>query len=170
MSKTYSKLNQINTQRLKERSMLLDNQDKLPIVARATDQSADQKRRQKNGNAIPIGSFVVFAAVLLILNISAFVTIRSLISDGISTARKLSTIEKLLEKNSLQIENFAKDFNGIREDFRATTYKLKVSNEKMAELEKKADGQAFVINNLVKAKDQLLSRMAKLESQKQSPE
>ena len=33
----------------------------------------------------------------------------------------------------------------------------------ITELEKKSDGQAFVINNLVKAKDQLISRMAQLE-------
>ncbi|MEK7849344.1 MAG: hypothetical protein AAB213_00775 [Candidatus Omnitrophota bacterium] len=157
MSKIYSKLNQINTQRLRERNILLDNQGKVPITGRGTmDQSADQKRQQKNGNGILLGSFAVFAVLLLILNISAYSTIRNLTSGDIATARKLASIEAILEKNSRKLDS-------LSEELKASAYKAKIAHEQMAELEEKADGQSFVINNLVKAKDQLLSRVAKLE-------
>lgn len=161
MSKIYSKLNQINTQRLKERNMLFDNQGKVPITGRGiTEQPADQKRRQKNGNGILIASFAIFAVLLLILNISAFRAINGMTSGDIATARKLASIKTLLEKNSRQLD-------GLTEELKASTYKAKVAHEQMAELEKKADGQAFVINNLVKAKDQLISRLTKLEQTNQ---
>ena len=156
MSKTYSKLNYINTMRLKERNRLLDNKGKVQLTGRAAEQSVEQKRRSKDGGWFLIVSLAIFAAGLLVLNIHSFATINSLTSGNISTARKLASIEALLEKNSRQ-------FDSLSEEVRASAYKAKVAHEQMAELEKKADGQAFVINNLVKAKDQLISRVAQLE-------
>jgi cellobiose-specific phosphotransferase system component IIA len=149
MSKTYSKLNQINTQRLKERNRLFDNQGKVPLTGRGKD-------GHQNGQGLLIGALSLFSLLLVIFNVNAFREIHSMTSGDIATARKLASIEALLEMNLRKLDN-------LSEDVKTSTYKAKVAHEQMTELEKKADGQAFVINNLVKAKDQLISRITKLE-------
>jgi hypothetical protein len=152
MSKTYDRIKAFQEKKAPVYHKLKDNQGSVSI-----------KNGADHGHMPVIIALFVFSALLLVLGASAFNTLKNLTSSEIITARKLSNIEELLAKNTLQLESFAKDFEQMKEEVKASSAKTQAAQERMAELEKKVDGQVFVINNLVKVKDQLVSRVAKLE-------
>lgn len=165
MSKTYDKLSRINTQRLRDRNLLLDNQGKVPLTGPGIEQPANKKHRlnnsHQNGQGLLISALSILSLLLIIFNIGAFQAIRGMTSGDIATARKLASIEALLEKNSRQLDNLSEE---IKAELKSSAYKAKIAHGQISELEKKSDGQAFVINNLVKVKDQLISRVAQLKN------
>lgn len=189
MSKTYSKLSDINKLRAKplesvhiqrelvaSASGIFNKSGKIVLKKNPPMPTSNQKEKAEVNKTKDIlrGGWAkwvilvlcVLIAVLSLFNIKTYQAMQGVTSENILVAQKLSKIEALLENSHSVISGISGQMEDLKEDLKNARQDAKTALQRVSELEKKVDGQVFVIENLVKVKDRLVPAVERLEKEK----
>jgi hypothetical protein len=96
----------------------------------------------------------------LALNIYLFSSLKDYASEKNATVSKLSRVEELLKDNTQQLKQINLGLGSLK-------IQAKDTDSKIAEFDKELDSQKFAVNNLVKAKNEIMNRLSAIESRVQ---
>ncbi|MBI5874085.1 MAG: hypothetical protein HZB36_08145 [Candidatus Omnitrophica bacterium] len=113
----------------------------------------------------------VLGLVLIVLFVSNFIFISkfyALAKDkDTRVARSLENaqqVKEYLEDVKKQLNSVSRELSEFRTTLNLAAQKMKDDSFRFAEVEKRLDGLDFSLHNIIKAKDQLFTRVAQLES------
>ncbi len=166
MSKIYSQLKHLES--LKKKGQ----QKQGVVLLRGNESNFKSSSGTNHGHKrlifaeIAITTVAVMLFVLIAINIKSYIMMKNFVSEDIQMSKKLYGIQKTIDLQAGQSEVSMTALVKMQNDLSALNQRLKGQMSRIEELENKIDGQNHTIAGAVKIKDDLLSRVTKLEGGK----
>ena len=126
---------------------------------------ANHRRAKASVYEISITAVAVMLLVLIALSTRSYGTMRSFVSQDIQTAKKLNEIEAKIDSDILRTKSVTTAMAQMGEEIDRLNRRIKGQMTRIEGLEHELDGQDHSMANIIKVKNDLLSRIAQLEEQ-----
>ena len=114
---------------------------------------------------ISVTTVAVMLLILILLSTRSYVTMRGYLSQDIQTAKKINEIDAKIDADILRTKSITTAMVEMTEQIDRLNRRIKGQMARIEELEHQLDGQDHSMTNIIKVKNDLLSRIARLEEE-----
>lgn len=165
MSKIYTQLRMAEKLRLgnpdREGRVLLQNRESCAPAS----ETAYRQNKKTLTSEIAITLIAVLSLVLTAISMNSYMAVKTLLAQDIRNAETINRMEKLLDACSRDAKTFALTATQIKDELKTSNNRIKNQTALIEDLRGQAEGQHRLMNSVVKVKNDLLARVARLEEQ-----